>query len=895
VSLVPGSRVGGYEILSRVGSGGMGEVFRGRDLRLKRDAALKVLPGPALADPDRRRRFEHEAQVLAALNHPNVAQLFGVEDDGDVPVIAMEFVDGPTLAERLGAGALPIPDALAIASQLCDGLEAAHERGIVHRDLKPANIKVRPDGLVKILDFGLARGLTSDVAEVSDSTTMLVNRTAEGIVMGTGPYMSPEQARGLPVDRRTDIWAFGCVFYEMLTGTPAFAGSTTTDVLLAVVHQAPDWSRLPPTLPGRIVELIKRCLAKSVKDRQRDIADARFEIERARTPGDESHPLASIAPSPSIWRPLAMSFVAGAVIAGASFALLTRRTPATEPRPIVRTTIALPPDTTLALSRGAALALSPDGRRIVFAGRSKSGVRLYVRALDRFESEPLNGTDDAESPFFSPDGKWVGYFAKGQLQKVLLDRGSPLRVADAPNARGHAWNTADSIYLTPANNQSIWRVPSAGGASEPVTKLRDGELSHRWPTILPGGSTLLFTIWNDTGWEPSRIVAERIGTGERLEVVRAGGGYGRYIRDAASERGFLVYARAEGLLAAPFDESRLALTGQAVPVVDGLVTNLSGGAHFDVSPSGTLAYVSGTLGESVRELKWVAFDGTAEPAAAFAMGRSFMLSPDGTRVVRNNTAGPTRDVWVDDLVRKTSTRLTSQDGNFTAIWSNDGRWVFLSRGIPSSNLYRRAADGSDREERLTTSANSQAPSGVSPDGAWLAFTEIDPTSGADIWVLPVTPSAAAGGSQPVIATARPFLRSKSSEGSATFSPDARWLAYQSNESGRFEVYVRSFPDGERKVQISTVGGVNPIWAPSGRELYFRSLDGKMLVAPVSTAGEFRLEPIRELFNAASYENVYSVTPDGKRFLMMALIKAESSATQIQLVLNFLDELRQRVR
>jgi len=874
----------------------MGEVFRGRDLRLRRDAALKVLPGAALGDPDRRRRFEHEAQVLAALNHPNVAQVFGVEDDSDVPVIAMEFVEGDTLAERLTAGGLPIPDTLAIASQLCDGLEAAHERGIVHRDLKPANIKVRPDGLVKILDFGLARGQSADMTEVSDSTTMLGTRTAEGIIMGTGPYMSPEQARGLPVDRRTDIWAFGCVLYEMLTGHPAFSGATTTDVLLSVVHQAPDWSRLPSTLAPRIVELLKRCLAKSVKDRQRDIADARFEIERARaTGGDEPALIPSTARPTGMWRQLSAAFVGGAVLAGALVWLLPR-TPAVEPRPIVRATMVLPADTTLALSRGAALALSPDGRRIVFAGRSKNGVKLYLRALDSDRSEPIAGTDDAASPFFSPDGNWVGFFAKGKLLKVLLGGGSPLPVADAANARGYAWAARDTIYLTPANNRPIFRLPSAGGAAEPITKLRDGEMSHRWPTVLPDGS-LLFTIWNDAGWEPSRIVAERTGTGERVDVVREGGGYGRYIRDGTSRRGFLIYARAEGLLAAPFDEGRLAVTGPAFPVVEGLVTNLSGGAHFDVSASGTLAYVAGTLHEAVRELKWVGLDGSAQPAAAYTMGRFFSLSRDGTRIVRNNTSGPTRDVWIDDLVRKTSTRVAGQDGDFSAVWSKDGQSVVVSQGMPIGNLYRRAVDGSDRVERLTTSANRQAANDISPDGTWLAFTEIDPSSATDIWVMPLARSSMDGAAAPAAApaAARVFVRTKFSEGNAAFSSDGRWLAYESNESGRFEVYIRAFPDGGRTFQISTGGGANPIWAPSGRELYFRSLDGKMLAASIGPTGDPGPVPPRELFNAASYEAFCSIAPDGKRFLMMPLIQDETSATQIQLILNLLDDLRQRVR
>jgi eukaryotic-like serine/threonine-protein kinase len=871
----------------------MGEVFRARDVRLKRDVALKVLLAAGAGDAGRLSRFEREAQVLAALNHPNIAQVFGIETCDGAPVIAMELVEGQTLADRLSSGPLPAAEALAIAAQLCDGLEAAHERGIIHRDLKPANISLRSDGQVKILDFGLARDAAADAGDASMQTATGA-RTEEGVVMGTAPYMSPEQARGLPVDRRTDIWAFGCVLYEMLAGARAFAGATATDTLIAVVQQAPEWSRLPPTLSPRIVELLGRCLAKNPKERQRDIADARFEIERARS-GDSQPLTASAAlPQPNSRRTPILTFIAGAAIATSIFALLPRSEPVA-PRPVVRLTVTLPPDTTLALSRGSAVTVSPDGSRVVFATRSKTGVKLYVRSLDHLDIRELPGTEDATSPFFSRDGKWIGFFIANKLLKVPVDGGgSPITLAAVSNARGHAWGADDSILITPANNQPLFRLPAAGGTPSAVTTLREGELSHRWPTILPGGS-LLFSIWNDTGWESARVVAERAGSGERVAIA-AGGGYPRYVRDGASS-GFLVYARDSGLLAAPFDESRLAVTGQAVPVLEGLNTNLSGGAHFDISPSGTLAYVPGSLSEGRRELRWVYPEGNSETALTTDMGRFFSLSFDDRRIARINTAGPTRDVFVDDLTRKTSTVLTRQDGNFIVVWSRDGDWVYLSRGVPRPNLYRRAADGSDREDRLTSSPNAQVPSSVSPDGKLLAYVESDPVNSSDIWVLPLPEAMPAGnesGRGPA-ATPRPFLRTKSSETSPAFSPDGKWMAYQSNETGRFEVYVRSFPDAANRIQVSTAGGTWPVWAPSGSALYFRSMNGQQMASAVRGSDPLQFDAPSELFNASGYENHFGISADGKRFLMMPLIPAESAPSQLRIVLNFLEELRQRIR
>ncbi len=910
MSLSPGSRIGPYDVGVPIGKGGMGEVFRARDSRLKRDVALKVLPRTAVGDPERRSRFEREAQVLASLNHPSIAQVFGVEADGDSPVIVMELVEGPTLADRIEKGALPLDEALKIASQICDGLEAAHERGIVHRDLKPANIKVRPDGTIKILDFGLARVLSGDTSiDPSDSPTTL-GGTMAGVILGTAAYMSPEQARGHAVDKRADIWAFGAILYEMLTGAPAFEGGSITDILANVVQGEPNWSRLP-ALPGRVGEVMRRCLQKNPKDRLRDIADARFEISEAGSAtlkgspyitgsGSPAHSSGATFPlhssgatlSASPWIATTLAFVAGAGIAAAiAIVAPMLRTSTVTPPATIRTVITLPKDTTVALSRGAAIALSPDGRSLAFAGNSHGTVQLYLRPLDRFESQILAGTEGAANPFFSPDGRWIGFFADGKLKRVSLDGGAPVSIAEARTPRGEDWGANDTIFITPTNTSPVSRVAGLGGKIEAVTSLRQGELSHRWPRLLPGGSAVLFSIWNDIGWESARIAAERLDGSLRTMVVESDGGYPRYIRDAGTH-GYLVYARTEGLLAAPFDESTLAVTGQAVPVADSVITNLSGGAHFDLSPSGVLAYVAGNSGESDRELAWATLDGKTTPAAQIrGLSRSWTLSNDGTRVLRTNTIGQTRDTWIDDIIHHTTSRLTNSsdrlntEGIWSNIWSPDERWVIYGKGTPNSNIYRRPADGRDAEERLTTSAKGQVPNSISPDGKSLVYVEFDPISGADIWVMGISPAS----------PPRPIVRTNFAETNPVVSPDGRWIAYQSNESGRFEVFVRSFPDGQQSYRISIDGGLSPMWAPSGRELFFRSADNKMMAAAVAPAAAFQSSPPRVLFDARGYENTYAVGPDGQRLLMMPLVANESAATQVNLVFTFLAELRQRVK
>lgn len=913
--LTIGARVGAYEVVALLGVGGMGEVFRGRDARLKRDAALKVLPADAMADTGRRARFEREAQVLAALDHPNIAKVFGVEDAGGAPVIVMELVEGPTLGEYLGGRPLPVDEALGVAVDLCQGLAAAHDAGIVHRDLKPANIKVRPDGVVKILDFGLAMAPSGSGPDVADSPTVLSMRTMPGAILGTAAYMSPEQARGRQVDARADTWAFGCVLYEMLTGRPAFAGETITDILVAVVHSEPDWTALPASLPARAEELLRRCLQKAVKDRQRDIGDAGYQLQRARSASSEARPAsppanggepASASPDapPAAargrqpWLGPAVAFAAGAA-AGA----LWLGVPGTAPPPSaaatapVRTSIVLPQGMTLALGRGSSVAVSPDGTRVVFVGRDGDTIALYRRDLDRFESVPLEGTAGAANPFFSPDGRWVGFFADRLLKKVSLDGGAPVTVAAAPNPRGEAWGTDDTILVTPTNGDAISRIAAGGGALSPFTTLLDGEASHRWPRFLPGNAAVLFSLWNDTGWEPASIHLQRLdGTGRRV-VVERNGGYPRYVRDGAAARGFLVYARQDGLMAAPFDETTLKVTGTGVPMFDGLITNLSGGAHFDVSATGTLAYAPGAANEANRELQWVAVDGTA--AAPMAVqnfsSREWRLSPDGTRVLYSNTTGgPTRNLWVKDLASDRVTRLTQGIDSYTGEWSRDGSWVVYLKGNPE-RLVRRAvrADAVDQELMATPNFNVQD---VSPDGRWLLYLQNRPDSGLDLRVrrLPdgppdASPTAALG--EPQTVAASPFNETRGS-----FSPDGRWVVYQSNATGRFEVYVKAFPGGEQEFRLSAEGGLMPTWHPSGREVFYRSPGNAIMAVAVTTAGDSVTPGVpRRLFDATNYDDTYAVSPDGRRLLMMPALAIEAAATEIRLVANFLDELRARVK
>jgi serine/threonine protein kinase/Tol biopolymer transport system component len=880
----------------------MGEVYRARDHRLQRDVALKVLPVALSRDPDRMARFAREARTLAALSHPNIAIIYDLEEDGETRALVMELVEGATLADRVTQGALPIDEAIHVALQIADGLEAAHEQGIIHRDLKPANVKIRPDGTVKVLDFGLAKALlpadvvsadashTSTVTDVMSadalhaSTVTSAPVTSAGMILGTAAYMSPEQARGRTIDTRADIWAFGCVLYEMLTGRGAFAGETMTDVLAAILNSEPDWSALPPALPPSVHRLLRRCLEKNPRNRLRDIGDARLELRSTSITDPVRQPAGRETP---LRRGL-LWFSAGAAVAAGILSIYVSST-GTPERSIAprraRVVVALPPGVTLALRPGSAVALAPDGSSLAYTARKANGpVQLYLRTLDRYESVVMPGTDDASHPFFSPDGRWVGFFAGGKLKKVLVAGGAPVPVADVRLPRGEAWTADDAILVTPANTTPLSRVPAAGGPLQPFSTLVTGELSHRWPTVLPNG-TVLFSVWNDTDWEPARIAAQRPGTKEHVVVVERGGGFPRYLPDPAGRGGYLVYARSEGLLAAPFDEKTLKLTAQPVPVVDGVVTNVMGGAHFAVAADGTLAYVAGVSDEAGRELVWLTPDGRSTPALRAQMGSSYAVSPDGRLVARIPTAGP-RSLWIEDLVSGTSMRLTESSDHFQAIFSRDGSRIASRRG-EAADIFIQRLDRRGAEEQLTTSRRAAAPGSFSPGDAELAYHEVDPVTLHDIWVIGLPESG--GGRTP----ARPFVKTNYSESSPRFSPDGRWIAYQSNESGRFEIYVRSYPDGETIRQVSTDGGSDPVWPSRGTDLLYRGTTGMMMAAAITLSPEFTVGKPRALFDASRYQSAFDAPADGRRLLLMPLVANQHVPTQIHVVLNFLAELRER--
>ncbi len=919
--LPAGTRLGPYEILSPLGAGGMGEVYRARDSKLGREVALKVLPEILARDPDRMARFKREAQVLASLNHPNIAAIYGFEESDGVRALALELVEGETLGEWLGrdapAGrlksdstrpttetahrAVSTDDALPIARQIADALEYAHERGIIHRDLKPANIKITPEGTVKVLDFGLAKALEVEAtasSNVSDSPTLTAAATQAGVIIGTAAYMSPEQARGKSVDRRADIWAFGCVLYEMLAGRQAFEGDTVSDTLAAVLKTEPDLSALPASTPARVRELLRRCLTKDPKRRLRDIGEARIATEEALSGTDDVAPVcdrrsggsdlaarrAALQPP---WR-RALPWALAAISTLALFALTLGnmfRAPLPPTRPIARLAVTLPPTGRLAEAFFSPIALAPDGSRLVYVAYHGASTQLYARAFDSFDAKPITGTEGAENPFFSPDGQSVGYFAEGKMKKVTLSGGAPFTLCNAASNRGASWVPDNNIVVALSGNSGLFEVSAAGGTPKPLTvpDRQMGEISHRWPEILPGGKALLFTLWSGGSFDDARIVLLSLNTGERRVLVE-GGTHAQYVPS-----GHLVYARAGGLLAVPFDLKRLEVAGSPVPILDGVSMNSgSGSASFSISAGGALAYVPGGLSVSTRNLFWVDRKGVAKPLPA-PSHRYFSprLSPDGRRLaVGDNVSG----LWLFDLTRGALTRLADTAGAFPLpIWTPDGHSVtFRSVVGPSLNLHWMPADASRAPQRLTTSENQQSPGSWSPDGQVLAFSENDATTGWDIWVLKLE-----GDRKP-----RPFLQTPFNEGGPEFSPDGHWLAYQSDETGQQEVYVRPFPGPGGKWQISTEGGTEPMWARNGREFFYRNGE-KMMVVSVGTKPTFTASKPRQLFEGPyesgslvfSFEPNYDVSPDGQRFLMIKRSEQASTPTQVNVVLNWSDELR----
>ena len=891
-----GRSLGPYQLGPMLGVGGMGEVYRAHDTKLGRDVAVKILPEVLAGSVERLARFERESRILATLNHPNIAAIYGVEESAGVRALVLELVDGVTLAEKLltdadATRALPLSEALPIARQIARACEAAHQKGIVHRDLKPANIKIAPDGTVKVLDFGVAK---FDVPREPGRTVSDVLSTADGTLLGTVAYMSPEQARGLAVDRRTDIWAFGCVLYEMLTGCRSFPGDSSADVLGAITSRDPDWSLLPADTPLRVREVLRRCLAKDAARRYHDVADVRVELDEAMDAAAPAFAISAPSTARHAWRggrPWIVAAVTAAAIALAVWVRLPQN-PAPRRGP-ARVSIELPPAVAVyAIGRGSSVAIAPDAQRIVYVAVDGTSTRLLTRPLNGLESTPVLGTEGATNPIFSPDGRWIAFLTNRSLKKVPASGGVATTVVENADNLGAAWGEDGTIFYSTGNGGEVWRIPSGGGTPQRVTTQANAGAVHSWPEVAAGGQSLLYTIWNNTGFDGGRIMTQPLAGGSATPLVERGS-YARVV--ARGGIAFLVYARPEGLMAAPFDLEGGRITGAPQLVQPGVQVNYSGGAHYSVSADGVLAYVPGGLTEGEKTLLWVDTTGkTTELPPIPGVGFQYRISPDGTKLVRPNAAGgagdaagTNRDLWIDDLTgRSASIRLTFDQVTNLPIWTPDGRRVIYTRGEQVDNLFWRAADGSGVEERLTTSPNQQITGSVTPDGTLIYF-ERDPKNGLDLWLLPLN-----GPREP-----RRFLATPRNEGNPRASPDGKWVAYQSNISGRVEVFIASFPSASTRVQVSQDGGVSPMWSPDGREVYYRAPQsegaGQMMAVTVDTSGaKPRVDTPRVLF-AGAFQGNGDVAPDG-RILLVKQTTRESATKVIQLVFDWFDELQAKV-
>jgi serine/threonine-protein kinase len=671
----PGTRLGPYEVTGQIGAGGMGEVYRARDTKLARDVAIKVLPGPFVADVERAARFEREARTLAALNHPNIGGIYGLEESNGAMALILELVEGPTLADRVAQSALPVDDALAIARQIAEALEAAHDHGIVHRDLKPANIKLRPDGTVKVLDFGLAKAFDASPAPASSlslSPTITSPATQLGVILGTAPYMAPEQARGKPVDKRADMWAFGCVLFEMLTGRRTFDGQDVTDTIAAIVRGEPDWTSLPGGTPPQIRRLLKRCLAKDPKQRLREAGSAIVEIDEARTAAHD--PDTSPPAAVPFWqRPKTAAAIGFLVAAAVGAGAWVAARPASGSKPVLRFSIPLGPETNFSATGRHVVAISPQGTHVAYVANQQ----IYMRALNQFESTPVRGTqglgaDFGRSPFFSPDGKWLGFWGDGALKRVAVTGGAPVTLANVGNPWGAWWGEDEKILY--GQRDGIWEVPAAGGTPHRLIEAKDGEAVHG-PQRLPDDEWLLFTVRPSKvpNWEQARIVVQSLTTGER-KVLIEGGRDGRYLSS-----GHIVYASEAVLYAVPFDARTQRVTGGAISLVEGVgdASNTTGAAHYSVSATGSLVYTNIAGGEGTPvSFVWVDRAGRETPVAARARPyQEFTLSPDGNRVAVR-VADETPDVWIYDLTRQTETRLTFDESvEVFPTWTPDGRRI----------------------------------------------------------------------------------------------------------------------------------------------------------------------------------------------------------------------------
>ncbi len=902
-----GSTIGIYQVLSPLGAGGMGEVYRARDTKLNRDVALKVLPEAFAADPQRMARFEREAQVLASLNHPNIAAIYGLEESGSTRALVMELVEGETLAERIGTakaapstrsgsvGAiheLSLQETLQIARQVAEALEYAHDRGVVHRDLKPANIKITPEGTVKVLDFGLAKAMgPEDISrDTSNSPTLSLAMTQAGFIVGTAAYMSPEQAKAKPIERRADIWAFGVVLFEMLSGKKLFEGETVSDILAAVIRAEPDWNMLPEETPPAIRRLVRRCLEKDPRQRLQAIGEARITIEESLAGGAKpietqatASGVAPLPPQPAEaipprrsrmpWIATAASLMVAAVFAVAYFI----KSP--PPAGAIRSLIAVPDKVNFAFdgTEGGPV-LSPDGTRLVFPGIDSSGKEaLWLRPLDSLDAQRLQGTEGATFPFWSPGSRYLGFFQDGKLKKIDVTGGPPVLICDAADARGGAWSMNGTIVFAPAILAGgLESVPAAGGTPSRVAapKGTGAAFSNRWPEFLPDGKHFIYLSGDlsAAGTQKLGIRIGEVGTNEEKFLIQADS------EAIYTAPGYLLFLRGDTLMAQRFDAGSRKLEGEVFPVAEHIASpQLFRLGYFSVSQTGLLIYSAAGASTSGGQLVWV--DGNGKEIGKIGPAGTLgpVLSPDGKQVAYNllSPGAPGPDLWLIDIKRGVQTRFTfGPSDNVTPVWSPDGsRIAYSSLRQSQYNIYVKDASGAGSATPLLESDPEKFPTDWSHDGRYIAFERMDPKGKTkfDIWILPTS-----GDHKPFAYLQTPF-----NEGGAMFSPDGHWMAYESDQSGSFEIYLSPFPAGGSKWQVSQGGGVQALWSRDGNKLYYIAPGGKLMEAAIKENGSaVQIGTPQELFqeqfqDSTSSGQSYAVAPDGKRFLVDKALQGAS--------------------
>ncbi len=881
-----GSTLKHFQITDELGKGGMGEVWRARDTKLDREVAVKLLPEAVANDPERLSRFEREAKMLAALNHPNIASIFGIEEAEGRQLLVLELVDGEGLEERIARGAVPVDEGLEIGRQIAEALEAAHGQGIVHRDLKPANVKLTVGGRVKVLDFGLAKAFepTADQLDLTRSPTLTAHMTAAGVVLGTAAYMSPEQARGIEVDKRADIWSFGCVLYEMLTGSQAFKGDTVSDVLASILKEEPDLDALPAKAPRRLRRLLERCLTKVPHQRLHDIADARIEIEEIQAGGEDAEPEAKIAARRSsgvrVWQGVAAILLVAT--AALSWMALRRET---APQTVLSAFLPAPEETTFSLepSSPGVVAVAPDGSQIAYSATDQMGTTLlWVRRVGDLSARPLPGTDGAAYPFWSPDSRHLAFFSEdNKLRKIDTAGGPPVTLCGAENGKGGSWGPEGRILFAPAHNTPISVVSAAGGDPQPVTELAEGVVGHRFPTWLSGGR-FLFLSRSASGAESDRIMVAEIGkVGPGREVVAAAS-------NVVVASGQLLFVREGTLMAQPFDESTAEVTGEAVPIAEDVL--YLGGARcgvFSASKTGLMAYQTGAMARE-SDLVWVDREGRElSQLGGGVLHRDLRISPDGKFAAAEilDEATGTADIWIYDLNRKLRTRFTFDPTmDWFPAWTPDGKRIaFASERSGELDIWIKDVGGSSPEEPLLQSpGHNLGPESWTPDGGWMVYLRVENGVNPDIWAVPVT------GGEPI-----PVVASSFRESAPDLSPDGRWLAFVSDESGRPETYVTTFPEPTRRWQISTDGGGRARWRRDGRELFFRTPNGSLWAVNVDGTGDsFVVGEMKELFSwvrPPGFRPSFDVAPDGQSFLINRAVDA-GRAEPLTLVLNWDVEL-----